>query len=59
MGNKLFCKGFPEKPGNYREVFALIIGRGNEGVLVPAKLCSRGAIVSSVFLEKRRKSSTD
>ena len=39
MGNKLFSKGFPGKPDNYREVPALIIGRGSEGVLVPARLC--------------------
>lgn len=38
MGNKLFGKGFLKKPGNNRQVFALVIGRENDGVLVLARL---------------------
>ena len=39
MGNKLFGKCLLKKPGNNRQVFALIIGRENDGVLVLARLC--------------------
>jgi len=39
MGNKLFGEGLLEMPGNNRQVFAVIIGREGDGVLVPARLC--------------------
>ena len=58
MGNKPFGKGLLQRPGNHRQVFAVIIGSENEGVLVLARLCwLTGAICSSVFHEKRRRKS--
>ena len=39
MGNKLFGEGLLQTLGNHRQVFAVIIWRENNGVLVLARLC--------------------